>query len=178
MDFGEILDNWDAMKKTGGKAQGAAGAPPEGEARSTEVRNVEARRAEARRAVDPLTAWLRINGVIDKDALGEAGGESPADRRRRLKEKRPDAVVDLHGLTRDEAWDRLQSFVAEAHRGGAEKILVIHGKGNHSEGEAILKRTAKDFLERCPLTGEQGTAPAVHGGAGATWALLKRKGKS
>ena len=56
---------------------------------------------------------------------------------------------------------------------GAEKVLVVHGKGNHSEGESVLKRTTREFVERCPFAGESGQAEVRLGGSGATWVALK-----
>jgi DNA-nicking Smr family endonuclease len=54
-----------------------------------------------------------------------------------------------------------------------EKVLLIHGKGNHSEGEAVLKRAVLQFIEKCPYAGESGQPNVELGGNGATWVLLK-----
>lgn len=184
MDFGDILDDWDRQtaRPVGKKALRAAeksSAQGEGLQRALSEKenpplNVSpSKEAAASKPVDPLTAWLRVNGVQDKDADAEAEALSAAERRRFLRAKSPDAAIDLHGLTRDEAWLRLSSFFAAARRQGAEKVLVVHGKGNHSEGEAVLKRTTRDFVERCPFAGECGQADSRSGGAGATWVILK-----
>jgi DNA-nicking Smr family endonuclease len=162
MDFGDILDAWDARTATarGKKARPGNQAGPEG----------------APAKVDPLTAWLRINGVEDKDAAegGEAeDGPSRGERRRRLLDKRPDAVIDLHGLKRDEAWAALEGFFQAGRQQGFEKLLIVHGKGNHSEGDAVLKRTCRDFIERCPFAGESGRGSPAEGASGATWVLIK-----
>ncbi len=163
MDFGSILDAWD--KQT---------AKPAGK-KSIKAETVENQLVPPTipREVDPLTAWLRINGVQDKDAETRDDHVSAAARRSRLLKKRADAVVDLHGLTRDEAWTRLDAFFAQVRREAAEKVLIIHGKGNHSDGEAILKRSVREYLERCPYAGESGQAPAAAGGSGATWVLIR-----
>jgi DNA-nicking Smr family endonuclease len=157
MKFGDILDQWDRQSRVtaGPEKQSAAGQKPEG--------------------ADPLSRWLCKNGVYDKDAGDpEAGtGESPAARRRRLRTQRPDAVLDLHGLTRDEARLSLEEFFRAGKERGFEKLLIIHGKGNHSPGEAVLSRMVRDFIEHCPLAGESGHGDAVSGGSGATWVLLK-----
>jgi DNA-nicking Smr family endonuclease len=195
MDFGDILDDWDRQTaKSAGKkairAESKARAqeadlqrtlaakenPPEGAASQRAALRGTApnRTAGSLAAVDPLTAWLRVNGVQDKDAAAEADILSAAERRRRLRNKAPDAVIDLHGLTRDEAWLRLSAFFASALRQGAEKVLVVHGKGNHSEGEAVLKKATREFVERCSFAGECGQADSRSGGAGATWVILKR----
>ncbi len=185
MDFGDILDDWDRQtaKPAGKKAIRAEGKAREQEAdlqkslaakENPPARPASTRAAEEPKTVDPLTAWLRVNGVQDKDAAAEADILSAAERRSRLRNKTPDAVIDLHGLTRDEAWLRLSAFFAAALRQGAEKVLVVHGKGNHSEGEAVLKKATRDFVERCSFAGECGQADSRSGGAGATWVILKR----
>lgn len=149
-------------------------------AQHAETRQPAAQRTSAQdpasRKVDPLTAWLRIHGVQDKDrdAPDDDLSDSEKRQRERLINKSPDAVLDLHGLTRDEAWDRLGMFFNQAKSHGAEKVLIIHGKGNHSEGEAILKRTTLQYIEQCPFAGQHGHPPAEGGGSGATWVILKK----
>ena len=185
MDFGDILDKWDkeTAKPAGKKALRAAESQRKADSAdrdSEAAARVPAPPAAEERRVDPLTAWLRTNPVLDKDAGGrDPDGEVPAaysaERRRRVKAKAPDAVIDLHGLTRDEAWMRLSAFFADARRQGLEKVQVIHGKGNHSAGEAVLKRATREFLERCPFAGEHGAADNKSGGSGATWVVLKEK---
>jgi DNA-nicking Smr family endonuclease len=151
------------------------GAAPAGSAAAARSGSAAAARAAANaRKVDPLSAWLRIHGVQDKDSQVQDEELSREERRRRLIEKRPDAVVDLHGLTRDEAWDRLGIFFSDARRRGFEKVLIVHGKGNHSQGEAILKRTTREFIERCAYAGSHGHAPPTSGGTGATWVIVKQ----
>jgi DNA-nicking Smr family endonuclease len=122
---------------------------------------------------DILNKWEKNNGIYDKDM--EAGKEqiNPQERRSRLKNKKPDAELDIHGLTRDEAWKALEIFFNDSKRNGLEKILIIHGKGNHSTGEAVLKRLVMEFIEHCSFAGESGRGKAVTGGEGATWVLLK-----
>ncbi len=86
--------------------------------RHTETGWPAAQRAKTRdpasQKVDPLTAWLRIHGVQDKDRDAPDDDLSDSEKRqrerKRLINKSPDAVLDLHGLTRDEAWDRLGMF--------------------------------------------------------------------
>jgi DNA-nicking Smr family endonuclease len=174
VNFGDILDQWNrrqnqvnAKNRLKGPDSGTSG--PQPAAGETPGQTERA---------DPLSVWLRRNGVYDKDAdkPETAGtGESAPERRRRLLAKRADAVLDLHGLTRDEAWCSLEDFFNSGKGQGFEKLLIIHGKGNHSPGEAILSRTVREFIERCPFAGESGHGSAVSGGSGTTWVLLKDK---
>jgi DNA-nicking Smr family endonuclease len=123
---------------------------------------------------DILDKWEKQdNGVYDKDAENTGRQISAQEKRRRLKNKRPEAELDIHGQSRDEAWLSLEAFFAESKSSGLEKIQIIHGKGNHSAGEPVLKRTVMDFIEQCPFAGESGRGKTSSGGEGATWVLLK-----
>jgi DNA-nicking Smr family endonuclease len=128
-----------------------------------------------------LDRWNKTGGnagtVYNKDAEPPfaAGPRYASIRRKRLLRKSPDAALDLHGLSRDEAWEAMAAFFDEAKRRALEKILLVHGKGNHSRTgeEPVLKRTVREFIERCPFAGESGAAASAQGGAGSTWVLLK-----
>jgi len=122
---------------------------------------------------DILNKWEKNNGIYDKDMEAGSARISPQERRSRLRNKKPDAQLDIHGLSRDEASQVLENFFGDSKRKGLEKILVIHGKGNHSKGEAVLKRIVMEFIEHCPFAGESGRGKASAGGEGATWVLLK-----
>jgi DNA-nicking Smr family endonuclease len=122
---------------------------------------------------DILDKWISTNWIYNKD-VEEKGKQSDAqEKRRRLRHKKPDAELDIHGQTRDEALQTLEVFFNDAKEKGLEKVLIIHGKGNHSAGESVLKRAVMDFIEHCPFAGESGRGKAAAGGEGATWVLLK-----
>jgi len=127
---------------------------------------------------DILDKWISVNGVQDKDIEDRDKPDSAQEKRRRLRSKKPDAELDIHGKTRDEAWQELEVFFSDAKEKGFEKVLIIHGKGNHSPGESVLKRVVMDFIERCPFAGESGKGKAAAGGDGATWVLLKETKES
>jgi len=118
----------------------------------------------------------KVVPVYDKDAaLGiDSDAESSASRRKRLLRKKPEDSIDLHGLTRNEAWNALTAFFNDAKAKSLEKVLVIHGKGNHALETGTLKKTVREFIERCPFAGESGYSDAKSGGTGSTWVLLKK----
>jgi DNA-nicking Smr family endonuclease len=154
MDFGEILDEWDKIKKE----RGASPSSAKKQAPSTAIE-----------------AWLEAKGVDDKDA-GEPS--EPVDRReesRRLAALRPQAVLDLHGMTAQEAESAISRFIDSSARVGFEKVLVIHGKGLHSEGgQSVLKGTARRVLESHRLAGRFGEASKADGGSGALWVMIRK----
>ena len=122
---------------------------------------------------DILNQWEKNNGIYDKDKETGNGQINPQERRSRLRNKKPDAQIDIHGMNRDEAWQALEVFFDASKEKGLEKVLIIHGKGNHSKGEAVLKRIVMEFIEHCPFAGESGRGKAAAGGEGATWVILK-----
>src|SRR5579859_3302756 len=54
--------------------------------------------------------------------------------------------VDLHGMTQDEAYSLLLTFLNRAHAGGIRYVLVITGKGSSSGGDGILRRSVPAWL--------------------------------
>ena len=143
---------------------------------------------------DILSKWEKRNtGTIDMDAVSgreEAGTLLRGERRSRLLRKKPDDFIDLHGLTRSEAWTTLESFFENSRSKGCEKLLIIHGKGNHRNtvplsgappngdlhlGEAALRDLSRRFIESCSFAGESGYSSAKDGGSGATWVILKEQ---
>ena len=144
MDFGDILNKWEKQRCGNGSA-----------------------------AQNPMETWMQAHEIYNKDAEQGERQVCSIDKRRRLRVKKPDAQLDIHGLDRNEAWVSLETFFADSKNKGLEKILVIHGKGNNSAGEPVLKRTVMNFIERCPYAGESGREKTRAGGEGATWILLK-----
>ncbi|RWO83048.1 MAG: DNA mismatch repair protein MutS [Mesorhizobium sp.] len=85
--------------------------------------------------------------------------------------------VDLHGLSQDEAYSLLFSFLHRAHAGGIRYVLVITGKGSSSGGDGILRRAVPAWLSTPafrPLVSSHDHAARKHGGSGALYIRLRR----
>ncbi|MEP7297784.1 MAG: Smr/MutS family protein [Burkholderiales bacterium] len=83
------------------------------------------------------------------------------------------AQLDLHGLRRDEARERLNRFLHDAKRAGLRCVRVIHGKGNGSPGrEPVLKRKVQTWLVQKKEVIAFTQARASDGGTGALMVLL------
>lgn len=108
--------------------------------------------------------------------------ETPSASPRRMKMLKqgkltPDASLDLHGLRRDEVGQKLGFFLQNAQHQGLRTLLIITGKGLHSEsGEALLRSEAERFLanEGGKWLLEWGRAPKQYGGAGALVLFLRK----
>ena len=129
--------------------------------------------------VNPMTEWMRRYGVVDKDAVKEEAQRQEAMEDRSVLLALPyEATIDLHGLTSEEAYSRLDSFVTECRKRGLRKILIIHGKGNHSETGPVLSGLVRSFIERDWRLGESGHPDKSDGGKGATWVIIRKKEKN
>jgi DNA-nicking Smr family endonuclease len=87
--------------------------------------------------------------------------------------------VDLHGLTRVEAKEKLTRFVERSAANGRRSVLVVHGRGLRSPDKTpVLKPSVAQWLTRGALarwTLAFCTARRVDGGAGALYVLLRSR---
>lgn len=109
--------------------------------------------------------------------------------KRQLKKIEIAATVDLHGMTKDRAFERLSAFIKTCYGNGTQELLVITGKGldtkqsakdlrqDPSMGKGVLKRSLPGWLRSHDL------APYIHhftndhpfeGGTGAFYVRLRR----
>ena len=81
--------------------------------------------------------------------------------------------IDLHGMRRDEARERLSIFIREAKQQGIRCVRVIHGKGLGSPGKApVLKSRVHSWLVQKQEVLAFVQAKPADGGAGALVVLL------
>jgi len=105
-------------------------------------------------------------GVDRKHLLRLRRGEAPVERR-----------VDLHGLGAAEARRELAAKLADAHAAGVRCVLVIHGRGLHSDAGPVLRGGVVEWLTAPPLARwvmAFASAQPRHGGEGASYVLLRR----
>lgn len=160
MDFGDILEQWDSM---------------ETQKANTKQKNIDS--PQKTQKANPMDVWLRRYGIYDKDAAFEEQ-EKPTLPRGGYKNLPIDAKIDLHGLTKEEAWEKLKKFVDDSVSRGKRKLLIVHGKGNHShDGENLcpLAETVRLFIETDARLGASGHPENNQGGKGATWVMIKQK---
>lgn len=109
--------------------------------------------------------------------------EKPAAPRRMKLVKQgkllPEVTLDLHGLDRLQARERVRHFLEDAAWQGRRTVLVITGRGTGSGGEPVLRQVVEEYLAReaGALVGEWGRAPARHGGDGAIIVFLRGRKK-
>lgn len=95
---------------------------------------------------------------------------------------RPEARLDLHGMTLAAAHPHLIHFILSAHAQGHRLVLVITGKGRGDHGPlptrpGALRHQVPHWLHTAPLSPVvQQVTPAHyrHGGEGAYYVYLRR----
>ncbi len=96
--------------------------------------------------------------------------------------------IDLHGYTLSKANENIKKIIIDSYDTGVNKILVVTGKGLHSQNEkdpyvskdlSILKYSVPDFIEKNielnKLIIGMKEANVEDGGSGAFYIYLKKK---
>ena len=88
---------------------------------------------------------------------------------------RAEATLDLHGKTIERGTAELRQFLFEARDLGRRCILIIHGKGLHSEQGAPLRDAVISELlgSLSGLVQAFASAAPADGGEGATYVMMK-----
>ena len=98
--------------------------------------------------------------------------------------------IDLHGYTLEKANKTIESFINNSHEEGVSKLIIVTGKGLHSENEkdpyvskklSILKYSVPEFIKNKTELMKKITdikdANIEDGGSGAFYIHLKNKNK-
>lgn len=131
---------------------------------------------EALSVPKPVSEQLAQDSVhMDKKAFG------------RMKRGRlvPEARMDLHGMTLDQAHPALTQFILQSQIRGMRLVLVITGKGQREDPHdpmplrrGILKRQVPHWLRTAPLSQavlQISEAHLKHGGSGAYYVYLRKR---
>lgn len=135
-------------------------------------------------AYDELRAL--VDGALPFDLSGTAeyleGAARGLDPRFLKKLKRGEYAVedhlDLHGHVQKEAKAALDQFIAAARHEGKRCVLVVHGRGLHSEDQVpVLKEAVRRWLSTEKFARQVlafCSARQADGGGGALYLLLRR----
>ena len=103
------------------------------------------------------------------------------DRRLRLGDVEPERVLDLHGLTLDNAWRAIDRGLEQAIGRGDRVVLLI--TGHHRPGDPPVKRgkiraAVHDWLGASRHAGAIAAVRGAHrrhGGGGSLYLVLRRR---
>ncbi|MCF7945951.1 MAG: Smr/MutS family protein [Spirochaetia bacterium] len=184
MDFGKILDEWESVQghsdKTRKTDQRDNSSRSGDRAERAEKSSVNGNKNRDISRSDDWTAHLDKYAPSDdvikqkeEDEHSRLGHKANVGKKA-AKDLLPQRVLDLHGMVSDTAHKTTMNFLKQASRDGLKKVLIIHGKGNHSQEEPVLKRVVKTCIDVSPHAGLSGTPGRALGGSGATWVLIKK----
>ena len=127
-----------------------------------------------------LSDWN--NFIKKKEKLPSKDNEDFKNIRQKVK------LIDLHGYTLNDANKTIEDFIYKCHHQNIKKIIVITGKGIHSENKknpylssdlSILKYSVPEFIENnsnlMKIINEIKDAKLEDGGSGAFYIYLKKK---
>ena len=151
---------------------------PEANARRVAAREDALALVELKALLEPEESWQidedepfvsgRSSGVNDKLMAQLRRGEYPHERK-----------LDLHGCTKNEAYQELKRFIIGCRRDGMRAVIVVTGRGHNSpDGQSVLKQALPGWITKTPISSHAlafSTAPKHLGGTGAFLILLKRK---
>lgn len=93
-------------------------------------------------------------------------------------QSRPDATLDLHGYTQEQALQQFQQFIRQSSDRGLRLLRVITGYGKITGGQGVLRSALPKWInypENRPFILSYQQARPQDGGAGAWLLLLRRK---
>lgn len=126
--------------------------------------------------IEAISDEFDVGTLLDVDELlsfRRPGIGSDVTRKLRRGDWSIQRQLDLHGLRRDEARERLSFFIREAHKHGIRCVRVVHGKGLGSPGKApVLKSRVHSWLVQKNEVLAFVQAKPADGGAGALVVLL------
>jgi DNA-nicking Smr family endonuclease len=123
----------------------------------------------------PPEVKLTVDGDGQRYAARSAGVSHAQISALRAGNVRAEATVDLHGMTVEPAVVALRKFLLESRQLARRCVLVVHGKGTHSEHGAPLREAVVQQLLG-PLSGfvhALASAAPADGGDGATYVMLR-----
>ncbi|MDH3327063.1 MAG: Smr/MutS family endonuclease [Gammaproteobacteria bacterium] len=88
-----------------------------------------------------------------------------------------ESILDLHGLTVDQARTVLNQFLAECLQSQYRCVIIVHGKGSRGD-QPILKPMLNNWLQQIPDILAFSSAQAQDGGTGALYVLLRNNRKT
>ncbi len=149
MDFKDILEQWESS--------------PEGQKAAEDGRFSH--------VLKEKEAGSRISAPPGTHTVYHSGHASLVQ----LKNLRPQAELDLHGVTAEEAQRMVEDFLRESLNRKLVKVRIVHGRGLHSpDGRSVLKDVVLRTLKASPYVRATGTPAPVDGGSGAVWVILQR----
>ncbi|WP_194756960.1 DNA endonuclease SmrA [Aliidiomarina indica] len=121
---------------------------------------------------DEVREWVEPHDPI---AWRKNGIQDGVFRQLKRGQYEPHATLNLHQLRVREARREVAGFINECYRTGVRTALIIHGLGVKSQPRpALLKSLCNQWLPDLEPVLAFHTAQKKHGGAGATYVIIRK----
>ncbi len=117
-----------------------------------------------------------------KAATAHVAMDHKAFRKLKRGKLAPEARLDLHGMTLEQAHTRLLGFIDASAARGLRLVLIITGKGRPGSDNnpipsrpGVLRRQVPHWLRAMPMILQITQASRKHGGEGALYVYLRRR---
>jgi len=107
------------------------------------------------------------------ESLFNAGMQKKLQRKIRQGQLAIEDRLDLHGYNQNQAIAALNGFLHQALTAELRMLIVIHGKGNRSGSDAVLKPLVRHWLAQQSSVLAWCPAQPKHGGEGASYVYLR-----
>lgn len=134
--------------------------------------------------VDPRRPNDVLPGITERLSRAPLNMDNKAYTRMKRGKLKPEARIDLHGMTMDQAHPELVGFILNSQAIGRRLVLVITGKGKlRDDGgpmparQGILRHQVPQWMALPPLSSailQVTPAHLTHGGHGAYYVYLRR----
>jgi DNA-nicking Smr family endonuclease len=123
----------------------------------------------------PPEVKLTVDGDSARYAARSSGVSHAQISDLRAGRVRAEATLDLHGMTVEPALAQLKKFLVESRQLGRRCVLIVHGKGTHSDHGAPLREAVLQNLlgSLSGLIHAFASAAPPDGGEGATYVMLR-----
>jgi DNA-nicking Smr family endonuclease len=125
-----------------------------------------------------------LPGIADRLSRAPLNMDNKAFGKMKRGKLKPEARIDLHGMTMDQAHPELMGFILNSQAMGRRLVLVITGKGKlRDEGgpmparHGILRHQVPQWMALPPISQailQVTPAHLTHGGHGAYYVYLRR----
>lgn len=124
----------------------------------------------------PFSDFENLEEVSAEESLffARSGIQNKILRNFRSGKYNAEAILDLHGMTVEEARISLNQFIVKCRKKGVRHVLIIHGKGRVN-CKPILKNKLNHWLRQTPDILAFSSATKKDGAAGALYVFLRRE---
>jgi len=134
----------------------------------------DAAQNEITQAKDPLSAPVEMVEPSAELSFRRPGVQNGVFRNLRQGKYTLDARLDLHKMTMEQARREVYQFIRDCLEQDVRTALIMHGKGELREQPALLKSCVAHWLPQMDEVLAFHSAQKPHGGAGATYVLLRK----